>query len=216
MPLWPEHTITQELLADVGQGKPEAVNRLLERHRTALRKLVQVRLDRKIARRVDASDVVQDVLLEASDRLKEYLADPRMPFHLWLRHLAKDRMIDMHRRHRGAQRRSLDRERSLTSPEFGDQSSFDLASQLVGSELTPAAASIRHELEQRFLTALDQLDDDDRDILLMRHFEHLGNSEAAEALGLSAAAAGMRHLRALRKLRAVLGERPSLTGEEPL
>lgn len=216
MPLWPEHTITQELLADVGQGKPEAVNRLLERHRTALRKLVQVRLDRKIARRVDASDVVQDVLLEASDRLKEYLADPRMPFHLWLRHLAKDRMIDMHRRHRGAQRRSLDRERSLTSPEFGDQSSFDLASQLVGSELTPAAASIRHELEQRFLTALDQLDADDRDILLMRHFEHLGNSEAAEALGLSAAAAGMRHLRALRKLRAVLGERPSLTGEEPL
>ncbi|TXI04030.1 MAG: sigma-70 family RNA polymerase sigma factor [Rhizobium sp.] len=216
MPLWPEHTITQELLADVGQGKPEAVNRLLERHRTALRKLVQVRLDRKIARRVDASDVVQDVLLEASDRLKEYLADPRMPFHLWLRHLAKDRMIDMHRRHRGAQRRSLDRERSLTAPEFADQSSFDLASQLVGSELTPAAASIRHELEQRFLAALEQLDEDDRDILLMRHFEHLGNSEAAEALGLSAAAAGMRHLRALRKLRAVLGERPSLTGEEPL
>jgi RNA polymerase sigma-70 factor (ECF subfamily) len=215
MPLWPEHTITQELLADVGQGKPEAVNRLLERHRTALRKLVQLRLDRKIARRVDASDVVQDVLLEANERLKEYMADPRMPFHLWLRHLAKDRMIDMHRRHRGAQRRSLDRERSLTSPQFGDQSSFDLASQLEASELTPAAASIRHELEQRFLIALDQLDEDDRDILLMRHFEHLGNSEAAEALGLSTAAAGMRHLRALRKLRAVLGERPSLTGEEP-
>ncbi|MDB5345713.1 MAG: polymerase sigma-70 factor, Planctomycetaceae-specific subfamily 1 [Schlesneria sp.] len=215
MPLWPEHTITQELLADVGQGKPEAVNRLLERHRTALRKLVQLRLDRKIARRVDASDVVQDVLLEANERLKEYMADPRMPFHLWLRHLAKDRMIDMHRRHRGAQRRSLDRERSLTSPQFGDQSSFDLASQLAASELTPAAASIRHELEQRFLIALDQLDEDDRDILLMRHFEHLGNSEAAEALGLSTAAAGMRHLRALRKLRAVLGERPSLTGEEP-
>jgi RNA polymerase sigma-70 factor (ECF subfamily) len=215
MPLWPEHTVTQELLADVGQGKPEAVNRLLERHRTALRKLVQLRLDRKIARRVDASDVVQDVLLEANERLKEYMADPRMPFHLWLRHLAKDRMIDMHRRHRGAQRRSLDRERSLTSPQFGDQSSFDLASQLEASELTPAAASIRHELEQRFLTAMDQLDEDDRDILLMRHFEHLGNSEAAAALGLSAAAAGMRHLRALRKLRAVLGERPSLTGEEP-
>ncbi|HEY4263498.1 MAG TPA: sigma-70 family RNA polymerase sigma factor [Schlesneria sp.] len=215
MPLWPEHTITQELLADVGQGKPEAVNRLLERHRTALRKLVQLRLDRKIARRVDASDVVQDVLLEANERLKEYMSDPRMPFHLWLRHLAKDRMIDMHRRHRGAQRRSLDRERSLTAPQFGDQSSFDLASQLEASELTPAAASIRHELEQRFLIALDQLDEDDRDILLMRHFEHLGNSEAAEALGLSTAAAGMRHLRALRKLRAVLGERPSLTGKEP-
>lgn len=213
MPLWPEHTVTQELLADAGRGRPDAVNQLLERHRGALRKLVQLRLDRKIAGRVDASDVVQDVLLEANQRLQEYLADPRMPFHLWLRHLAKDRMIDMHRHHRGAQRRSMDRERSLASPQYGDQSSFDLAGQLAASELTPAAAAIRRELEQRFLAAMDQMDEDDRDILLMRHFEQLGNSEAAEALGLSAAAAGMRHLRALRKLRAILGERPSLTGE---
>lgn len=216
MAIWPEHTVTQELLADAQRGKSEAVNQLLERHRTALRKLVQLRLDRKIARRVDASDVVQDVLLEANQRLQEYMANPCMPFHLWLRHLAKDRMIDMHRRHRGAQRRSLDRERSLAAPQFGDQSSFDLASQLAASELTPAAASIRKELEQRFLTAMDELDEDDRDILLMRHFEQLGNSETAEALGLSAAAAGMRHLRALRKLRAILGERPSLTGEGAL
>lgn len=214
MPLWPENTVTQELLADAGRGKPDAVNQLLERHRVALRKLVQLRLDRKIARRVDASDIVQDVLLEANQRLQEYLADPRMPFHLWLRHLAKDRMIDMHRRHRGAQRRSLDRERSITSPQYGDQSSFDLASQLAASELTPAAATLRRELEQRFLTAMEQLDEDDRDILLMRHFEQLGNSETAEVLGLSTAAAGMRHLRALRKLRAILGERPSLMGDE--
>ena len=214
MPIWPEHTITQELLADAGRGKPDAVNQLLERHRVALRKLIQLRLDRRIAQRVDASDVVQDVLLEANERLQEYLADPRMPFHLWLRHLAKDRMIDMHRRHRGAQRRSLDREQSLAAPKFGDCSSFDLAGQLVAGELTPAAASIRRELEQRFLTAIDQLDEDDRDIMLMRHFEQLGNSETAQALGLSTAAAGMRHLRALRKLRAILGERPSLTGVE--
>lgn len=214
MALWPENSETQQLLAEAGDGKVEAVNQLMERHRNALRKLVQLRLDRKIARRVDASDIVQDVLLEANERLPQYLANPCMPFHLWLRHLAQDRMIDMHRRHRGAQRRSMDRERSLTAPQFADQSSFDLASQLAASELTPAAASIRRELEQRFLVAMDQLEEEDRDILLMRHFEQLGNSEVAEALGLSAAAAGMRHLRALRKLRAILGERPSLTGED--
>ena len=80
--------------------------------------------------------------------------------------------------------------------------------QLADHELTPAAASIRKELESRFMTALELLDEEDRDILLMRHFEQLGNSEVAEALGLSTAAAGMRHLRALRKLRAILGERP--------
>jgi len=215
MPLWPEHTVTQELLAEVGRGRDDAVNQLLDRHRTALKRLVQMRLDRKVARRVDASDIVQDVLLEANMRLQDYLADPRIPFHLWLRQLAQDRMIDMHRRHRGAQRRSLDRERPLSPGPFGDQSSFDLANQLAAGDLTPAAATLRRELEQRFLVALEKLDDEDRDILLMRHFEQLGNSEAAEALGLTPAAAGMRHLRALRKLRAILGERPSLMGLEP-
>ena len=133
-----------------------------------------------------------DVMLEAHDRLQEYLRDPKMPFHLWLRHLAKDRIIDMHRHHRGALRRSLDREQPLASPAFGEWSSFDLATQLRDDELTPAAASIRKELEARFLAALEQLDDEDREILLMRHFEHLGNSEVAQALGLSSAAAGMR------------------------
>lgn len=209
MPLWPEHTVTQNLLVQVQGGDRAAVNRLFERHRTSLRRLIQLRLDKRIAQRVDASDIVQDVLLEANARLKDYLVDPRMPFHLWLRQLAQDRMIDMHRRHRGAQRRSLDREQSLAAPQFADQSGFDLMGQLADHELTPAAASIRKELEARFLIALEQLDEEDREILLMRHFEQLGNGEVAEALGLSAAAAGMRHLRALRKLRAILGERPS-------
>ena len=204
--------MTQNLLANARQGDRAAVNRLLERHRVSLKKLIQLRLDRKIARRVDASDVVQDVLMEANTRLQDYLADPKMPFHLWLRQLAQDRMIDVYRRHRGAQRRSLDREQSIAAPQFSDQSGFDLMGQLADHELTPAAASIRKELEARFVLALDQLEDEDREIVLMRHFEQLGNSEVADALGLSAAAAGMRHLRALRKLRAILGDRPSQSG----
>ena len=212
MALWPEQSVTQNLLANARQGDRAAVNRLLERHRVSLKKLIQLRLDRKIARRVDASDVVQDVLMEANTRLQDYLADPKMPFHLWLRQLAQDRMIDVYRRHRGAQRRSLDREQSIAAPQFSDQSGFDLMGQLADHELTPAAASIRKELEARFVLALDQLEDEDREIVLMRHFEQLGNSEVADALGLSAAAAGMRHLRALRKLRAILGDRPSQTG----
>ncbi len=76
--------------------------------------------------------------------------------------------------------------------------------------LTPAAEAIRGELQRRFQYALAQLDSDDREIILLRHFEQSSNSEAARILGLSEAAAGMRHLRALRRLRAVLGESPSL------
>lgn len=206
--MWPEAGETQELLRDAGGGDAAAVNRLMERHRDALRRMVQMRLDRALARRVDASDVVQDVLLEASRRMGEYVRDPRVPFHLWLRQLAKDRIIDMHRRHRAAQRRSVDREQPLL-PAGTEQSSLDLAARLLDRELTPAAANIRRELEQRFLVALGQLGEEDREVVLMRHYEQLGNSEVAQALGITPAAAGMRHLRALRKLRAALGEASS-------
>ncbi len=204
--MWPDSDQTRELLNDADGGNPDAVNALLERHRDSLRRMVELRIDRALARRIDASDVVQDVLLEASQRLQDYLRSPAMPFHLWLRQLAKDRMIDVHRRHRGAQRRSVDREQPLAAPGGPDQSSIDLAGQLADAELTPAAATIRRELEARFLAALELLAEDDREILLMRHFEQLGNSEIAAALDLSPAAAGMRYLRAIRRLRAILGE----------
>lgn len=203
--MWPESDQTQDLLKDVENGDPAAVNRLLDRHREAVRRMVQMRLDQAVARRVDASDVVQDVLLEASQRLSDYIRSPAMPFHLWLRQLAKDRIIDMHRRHRAAQRRSVDREQNISSFASDDQSAADLTALLRDAELTPAASALRKEMEERFVLALDQLDEHDREIVIMRHFEHLGNGEVAEALGLSAPAAGMRYLRAIRRLRELLG-----------
>lgn len=207
--MWPDSVETQELLRRAATDDPEALDRLLTRHRAGLRRMVQLRMDPVLARRIDASDIVQDVLLKASRRLADYLRDPAVPFDLWLRGLARDHLIDEHRRHRLAARRSLDRERPLTAPAFADRSSLDLAADLRDRELTPAAAALRHELQHRFRSALEELDETDREILLMRHFEHLSNQEAARALGLSEPAAGMRHLRALRRLRAVLGETPS-------
>jgi len=202
--MWPDTTETQELLVGAGKGEAAAVDRLLDRHREALRNMIRARMDQKLARRVDASDVVQDVLLEASQRLSDYIRDPKLPFGIWLRQMAQDRIIDLHRRHRVARRRSLDREQQRPAA-FADKSSLELLDQLRDPELTPAAATLRKELHQRFVEAIDQLEDEDREILLMRHFEQLTNSEAAELLGLSQPAAGMRHLRALRRLREVLG-----------
>lgn len=207
--MWPDSTDTERMLQAAAGGNPSAANDLLEQHRAALRRMIALRLDRGVARRIDASDVVQDVLLEASQRLADYLQDPRMPFHLWLRHLALDRMIDLHRRHH-AQRRDVGRERALQAGSLSNKSSLDLAAQLQDQELTPAAAALRKELAGRFLSALDQLDESDREIILLRHVEQMGNSEAAEALGLAPAAAGMRYLRALRRLRTLLGEPPSV------
>src|SRR3954449_11745850 len=145
--MWPEATQTQELLEQARQGDPAAVDRLLERHREPVRRVIALRLDPAIVQRVDASDVVQEVMLEASRRLTEYLKNPVMPFHLWLRHIAKDHLIDAHRKHRLAQRRSLDREQPIVPAVLADHSSYELAGQILDQEPTPASAAIRHELQ---------------------------------------------------------------------
>jgi RNA polymerase sigma-70 factor (ECF subfamily) len=166
--------------------------------------VIGLRLDPVLARRVDASDIVQDVLLEANQRLKDYLRQPDMPFHLWLRHLAQDRVIDTHRRHRLAQRRSVDREQPIARPAWADDSSTSLVAHLIDPEQTPATEAIQAELARRLTAAIDRLSDDDREVILLRHQEQLSNQDVAQILKLSEAAASMRYLRALRRLRGVL------------
>jgi RNA polymerase sigma-70 factor (ECF subfamily) len=202
--MWPSPDSTKRLLDDAKTGDSSAVDRLLGEFREPLRRVIDLRLDPVLGRRVDASDIVQDVLLEANQRLTEYLKNPTMPFHLWLRHLAQDRIIDTHRRHRQAQRRSIDKEQPIQRPAWADQSSVQLVAQLIDAEQTPASAAIQHELQRRLTDALGQLGEDDREVILMRHHEQLSNQDVAAALGLTEAAASMRYLRALRKLRAVL------------
>jgi len=198
----PEPTLA--LLDRVRRGESAAVNQLLSRHRAAIRRLIDRRMDRVVQRRVDASDIVQDVLVEANRRLGDYLANPTMPFQLWLRHMARDRIIDAHRRHRVAASRSLDREVPLGGDGGDDRPGP--ADRLTDRELTPAQAATWHELERRFAAAVERLDEGDREIVLLRHFEHLSTAEAAEALGLSKPAAGMRYLRAMRRLRILLDD----------
>ena len=200
---------TEELLQQARQGEPAAVDRLLDRHRGPLRRMIGLRLDPALVQRLDASDVVQDVLLEASRRLHDYLNQPVMPFHLWLRHIAKDHIIDAHRRHHQTQKRGVDREQPMHRPAWADQSSLDLAAQLLDKDLTPASAAIQQEMQRRLRQAVTQLDEDDREVILMRHYEMLANQEIASSLGLTEAAASMRYLRAVRKLRDLLADPPS-------
>jgi RNA polymerase sigma-70 factor (ECF subfamily) len=203
--MWPESEKTQQLLSDARRGDASAVNRLFDRHRNALHRLIQLRLDQRIRPRVDVSDVVQDVLVEANRRLKEYLDDPAMAFHLWIRQIAKDRIIDAHRRHRVSAKRSVDREQRL-APTGGDQSSAQLVAQLSDGQLTPAAAATQQELTRLVEQAIGRLNEQDGEIVVMRHYEQLSNSEVAQVLGLTEPAASMRYLRAIRRLRALLDE----------
>lgn len=206
--MWPNQEETQELLQGARTGSREAVDRLMDRHRDSLHRMIRCRLNPGVAGRVDASDIVQEALLTASRRLTEYLQNPRMPFHAWLRQLARDRLVDAYR-HELAEKRNVAREQR--APE-GD-SAMDAVAELRDSELTPATMLIRKEFAERFFAALEQLSDESREIVLMRHAEQLTNSQAAELLGVSEPAAGMRYLRALRQLKSILGDK-SARGNE--
>src|SRR5436305_13950784 len=148
--MWPTREETDRLLDDARAGNADG---LLARFREPLRRVIDLRLDPALARRVDASDIVQDVLIEANQRLTDYLKSPDMPFHLWLRHLAQDRIIDTHRRHRLAQRRSVDREQPIARPAWADEASVALIAQLIDTERTPTSEAIRHELQRRLADA---------------------------------------------------------------
>jgi RNA polymerase sigma-70 factor (ECF subfamily) len=210
--MWPDGNETQSLLEQARTGDAQAAERLLERHRAGLRRMVELRLSSGLQRRVDASDIVQEVLLAAHHRFDEYLRSAELPFHVWLRQIARDRMIDAYRRHAVAGRRSIRREQSLAAPAYADQSAVDLAMLLVDRETTPAANAVNRELQRRFADALTRLEETDREVVCMRHVEHLGNKEVASILGLSEPAAGMRYLRAMRRLRKLLAETPSERG----
>ncbi|MCF7959795.1 MAG: sigma-70 family RNA polymerase sigma factor [Pirellula sp.] len=208
--IWPDGDVTAELLVNVRGGESLAVEQLMDRHRNSLRRMIQLRLDQRLMQRMDVSDVIQDVLMEANRRLTDYLGNPVIPFHLWIRQIAKDRIIDAHRRHRVSAKRSIDREQPQTGKGPPDQSTMELANQFRDQALTPAAAATQRELAEQIESAVQLLRENDREIILMRHYEQLNNQEIAQSLGLTEPAASMRYLRALKRLREVIEGLPTL------
>jgi RNA polymerase sigma-70 factor, ECF subfamily len=201
-----EQLDTEELLRQAEDGDRRAREGLLARHRDRLRKMIAWRLDRRLAARVDPSDVVQEVLLEASDKMDRYLRERPLPFFPWLRALAGERLATLHRRHIRARGRSVLREEAglLNLP---DESAAELAARLVTSSTSPTQRALRQEQRERAQKALGQLSERDREILVLRNLEQLTVASTAEVLGISEGAVKVRHLRALERLREFLAEK---------
>ncbi|HLJ93703.1 MAG TPA: sigma-70 family RNA polymerase sigma factor [Gemmataceae bacterium] len=196
---------TEELLRQAEFGNASARESLLARHRNHLRKMIAWRLDRRLAARVDPSDVVQEVLLEASRKMDRYLCERPVPFFPWLRALAGEHLATLHRRHVRAQGRSVLREQVgvLSLP---DESAAELASRLVTSSTSPTQRAVRRELRERVQQALERLSERDREVLVLRNLEQLSVADTAEVLHISPAAVKVRHLRALERLHGLLAE----------
>jgi len=180
---------TFELLRRAGAGDQQAVGDLFSRHQERLHRMVQLRMDRRLRGRLDASDVLQEAFLEFSRSLAEYLQSPSMPYLLWLRCLTGRKLHALHRKHLGAEVRDAGCEASLHHGSVPDASSVSLAAQLLGHHTSPSQAAVRAELQICIQDALNAMDPVDREVLALRHFEQLSNAETARTLGLSEAAA---------------------------
>jgi RNA polymerase sigma-70 factor (ECF subfamily) len=204
----------EELLARLRAGGQAALAELFADHRARLRRMVAWRLDPRLNGRLDPSDVLQEVYLDAVRRLDGYLDRPGLPVGLWLRLLTGRRLLELHRQHLGARMRSAGQEVSLNGKEWAWASAPSLAAQLVGHLTSPSQAAARAETAAGLTRALEEMDAIDREVLILRHFDELTNNEVAELLGLQKAAASNRYVRALKRLRDILAAAPGL-GEPP-
>ena len=176
--------------------------------------MIALRIDPRLRGRVDPEDVMQEVFVEATERLDYYREHRPMSFFVWLRFLAGQKLDQAHRFHLGTQKRDAGKEVRLQAGGGPEASSVVLASAIVASrQLTPSRIMSREEQQQHLIGVLDSLQPNDREILLMRHFEQLTNSEAAEILGLSAPGASLRYVRATARLKEALADwEPPSTG----
>jgi RNA polymerase sigma-70 factor (ECF subfamily) len=200
---------TRDRLQKAAAGDNAAWAALLADHHNRLRRMVALRLDHRLAGRVDPSDVLQDAYLEAVEQLPDYLRDPKLPLFLWLRLLTGHRLGRVHRQHLGTAARDAGREVSLYRGPMPEASSAALAAHLLGKEARPSEVAIQAERKLRLQEALNCLDPLDREVLALRHFEQLSRAEVARVLGISEAAAGKRYLRALERLRGHLEGGPT-------
>jgi RNA polymerase sigma-70 factor, ECF subfamily len=200
----------EALVNDVIHGDREALAKLFAHHRERLWRIVNFRLDRRLVGRVDADDILQEAYLDAEKRIEHFLQDSPESFFIWLRMVVNQTLIDVHRRHLGTRVRDASRDQSLSGSWGAGATSFSLSHHLLGQLTSPSQAALRAELADQLHVALESMSDLDREVLAMRHFEELTNGETAKALGISDQAASLRYVRAISRLRKILGSIPGL------
>lgn len=202
--LHPEDELLRERLT---AGDEAALAEAFSLHRDRLWRMIRFRMDARLLSRVDADDILQEAYLAASQRVEHYLKKPDTSLFVWLRQIAGQTLIDVHRRHIGAKMRDAGREVSMHA-RMPQATSISLAAQLLGRLTSPSQAALRDELAIQLEEALAQMEPIDQEILALRHFEELSNREVAEVLNIQQKAASIRYVRAIARLKNVLSQIP--------
>jgi len=196
--------LSPEQLAELEQlktGGEPALATVFSSYRPALERMVHFRMDRRVYGRVDPTDILQESWIEIQRRLPEFLLEPKVSFFVWARQIAWQTLIGHHRQHLGAQKRDAGREVSMNC---NSVTSSSIVVSLIGNMTSPSQGAIRDERSRLLRDALDKMDEMDREVLALRHFEHLSNQEVADVLGLKKTAASNRYMRALQRLKEIM------------
>lgn len=193
---------TDQLLDRVARGETSAAATLFAKYRRQLRTMVALRISPRLTSRIDPSDIVQDALAEAHRRLPDYAAARPIPFYPWLRRITWERLLQMHRQHIAAERRTVLREDPLP---ISDESESLLAERLATAS-SPSGQMLRQEVELRVREAIAALSPADREIVVLKHLEELSFQDIAIVLEMPVTAVYTRYYRAVERLHRILNE----------
>jgi RNA polymerase sigma-70 factor (ECF subfamily) len=199
-----ESARTTELVNRVIQGDQRALAELFSLFRPRLWRLVAFRLHPQLQGRIDADDVLQDAWLRAVDRMDSFLKDASASCFLWFRTIVSQTLVDLHRYHMLAQKRSAAKEFSIDKGWSTESTSSSLAFHLQQPAKSPSSTLSRAEQAKKLDVALKGMNENDREVLALRHFEELNNGETARVLNMTEQAASARYIRALARLKQVL------------
>ena len=206
----PEHADLRERL----KTNPEqTLAEEFDRHRDRLWKLVRFRLDVRLVKRIDADDVLQDAWIAAAKRIDHFVSHESYSMFVWLRLIVGQTMVELQRHHLGTEKRDAGKEMSIHRRAFPMTDSVSIAAHLLGSFTSPSQIAVRDKTTRKLEQAIDEMDAIDRDVLTLRHFEELTNSEVAEVLQIEQKAASIRYVRALKRLKQILKLQPDFHSE---
>jgi len=201
-----EQLETPERASDVNRHAVER-DRLLgqafEEYREKLERMIAFRMDPSFQSRIEPADVIQESFFEASRRFSEFQSQSAVPLFVWIRQRVLQTLVDMQRAH-SREKRSVFLESRIPEANDYQSTSLSLARMFIANVPTPSQVAMRVEEEEQLKFSLDAMNETDREILALRHFEHLSNSETAAVLGISPTAASNRYVRAATRLSEIL------------
>jgi RNA polymerase sigma-70 factor (subfamily 1) len=197
----PEQTDIERALESEGE---EALARFFNIVQPRLKRIVHFRLDYRLNGRVSESDVIQETYVRTAQRLSSYLEKEDMPFFVWLRLEISQKLHEIHRHHFGAEMRDVRKELKLGDANSSQKTSMALASHIVAQMTSPSRLVERAEQIAKLEQTLNEMNELDREVIALRHFEELSNLETAKILNIQPAAASKRYLRALKRLKEIM------------